>query len=33
MLDFINMNYERHIVTAEDPIEYYHYHKIGRQPA
>ena len=27
MLDFINMNYERHIVTAEDPIEYYHYHK------
>ena len=27
MIDFINMNLDRHIVTAEDPIEYYHYHK------
>ncbi|MBY0309354.1 MAG: type IV pilus twitching motility protein PilT [Phycisphaerales bacterium] len=27
MIDFINMNYDRHIVTMEDPIEYYHYHK------
>lgn len=27
MLDFINMTMDRHIVTMEDPIEYYHYHK------
>src|SRR5690349_16623740 len=27
MIDFINTNLDRHIVTAEDPIEYYHYHK------
>jgi twitching motility protein PilT len=27
MLDYINMNFDRHIVTMEDPIEYYHYHK------
>ena len=27
MIDYINMNYERHIITMEDPIEYYHYHK------
>ena len=27
MIDFINDNLDRHIVTAEDPIEYYHYHK------
>jgi twitching motility protein PilT len=27
MLDYINMNLERHIITTEDPIEYYHYHK------
>jgi twitching motility protein PilT len=27
MIDFVNMNMERHIVTMEDPIEYYHYHK------
>ncbi len=26
-VDYINMNYDRHIVTTEDPIEYYHYHK------
>jgi twitching motility protein PilT len=27
MVDYINMNMGRHIVTVEDPIEYYHYHK------
>lgn len=27
MLDYINANLERHIITMEDPIEYYHYHK------
>ena len=27
MIDYINSNLDRHIVTAEDPIEYYHYHK------
>ena len=27
MIDYININYERHIITMEDPIEYYHYHK------
>jgi twitching motility protein PilT len=27
MIDYINMNYERHIVTVEDPVEYYHQHK------
>lgn len=27
MLDFINMGFDRHIVTVEDPIEYYHTHK------
>ena len=27
MLDYINTNLERHIVTVEDPIEYYHQHK------
>ncbi|MBC7834614.1 MAG: type IV pilus twitching motility protein PilT [Phycisphaerales bacterium] len=27
MIDFINMGMDRHIVTMEDPIEYYHYHK------
>ena len=27
MLDYININYDRHIVTVEDPIEYYHDHK------
>ncbi|MFT5286343.1 MAG: twitching motility protein PilT [Planctomycetota bacterium] len=29
MLDWINTNHERHIVTIEDPIEYYHEHKRG----
>jgi twitching motility protein PilT len=27
MLDYINASFERHIITMEDPIEYYHYHK------
>jgi twitching motility protein PilT len=27
MVDFINENLDRHIVTVEDPIEYYHEHK------
>ena len=27
MVDHINMNMDRHIITIEDPIEYYHYHK------
>ncbi len=27
MVDFINTTLDRHIVTVEDPIEYYHYHK------
>jgi len=27
MIDYINTNFERHIITMEDPIEYYHYHK------
>ena len=27
MLNWINELYDRHIVTIEDPIEYYHYHK------
>jgi len=27
MIDYINMNLDRHIITTEDPIEYYHYHK------
>jgi len=27
MIDYINDNLDRHIVTVEDPIEYYHYHK------
>lgn len=27
MVNFINDNMDRHIVTVEDPIEYYHYHK------
>ena len=29
MIDWINTNLERHIVTIEDPIEYYHEHKRG----
>src|SRR5262249_23080904 len=27
MVNFINDNYDRHIITMEDPIEYYHTHK------
>ena len=27
MINFINENVDRHIVTVEDPIEYYQYHK------
>lgn len=27
MVDYINTNYDRHIITIEDPIEYYHTHK------
>jgi twitching motility protein PilT len=27
MIDFVNTNLDRHIVTMEDPIEYYHKHK------
>jgi twitching motility protein PilT len=27
MIDYINMSFEKHIITMEDPIEYYHYHK------
>jgi twitching motility protein PilT len=27
MINFINDNYDRHVVTLEDPIEYFHNHK------
>ena len=27
MIDHVNTNFDRHIVTVEDPIEYYHHHK------
>lgn len=27
MVDYVNTEFDRHIVTMEDPIEYYHYHK------
>ncbi len=27
MIDYINQNFEHHIITIEDPIEYYHDHK------
>jgi twitching motility protein PilT len=26
MVNFINQNYDRHVITIEDPIEYYHKH-------
>jgi twitching motility protein PilT len=29
MIDWINANQDRHIVTIEDPIEYYHTHRKG----
>src|SRR5260370_6617065 len=34
MMNFINHNYDRHMITLEDPIEYYHKHKkcTGNQP-
>ena len=27
MIDYVNVNFDRHIVTVEEPIEYYHKHK------
>src|ERR1700679_3954690 len=27
MINYINENFERHIITMEDPVEYYHPHK------
>ncbi len=27
MVNFLNENYDRHVITLEDPIEYYHKHK------
>ncbi len=27
MIDYININFERHIITMEEPIEYFHQHK------
>jgi len=27
MIDWLNINLDHHIITIEDPIEYYHYHK------
>ena len=27
MINYINENYDRHIITVEDPVEYYHNHK------
>ena len=27
MIDFLNANYDRHMITLEDPIEYFHTHK------
>jgi twitching motility protein PilT len=27
MIDYINTNFDKHIITMEDPIEYYHPHK------
>src|SRR5947199_4101210 len=27
MIDYINTNFDKHIITMEDPIEYYHAHK------
>jgi twitching motility protein PilT len=27
MMDFLNQNYDRHMITLEDPIEYFHQHK------
>src|SRR5256885_16097354 len=27
MINFLNKNYDKHIITLEDPIEYYHKHE------
>jgi len=27
MIDYINENYEKHIITIENPVEYVHEHK------
>ncbi|MDB5326282.1 MAG: pilT 2 [Phycisphaerales bacterium] len=27
MIDYININFDRHIITMEDPVEFYHKHK------
>ena len=27
LIDYVNQNYDRHIITVEDPVEYYHDHK------
>lgn len=27
MIDYINVNFDRHIITMEDPVEFYHKHK------
>jgi twitching motility protein PilT len=27
MINYVNMNFDRHIITVEDPLEYYHEHK------
>lgn len=27
MVDYVNSNFDKHIITIEDPIEYYHQHK------
>ncbi len=29
MIDYINENFDHHIITVEDPIEFYHQHKKG----
>ena len=29
MINYINENFDRHIITVEDPVEYYHEHKKG----
>jgi twitching motility protein PilT len=29
MIDYINQNFDHHVVTIEDPIEYYHEHKMS----
>jgi twitching motility protein PilT len=27
MINYVNINFDRHIITVEDPLEYYHEHK------